>query len=94
VFTTKDPALIDWKSKKIGTGPDSDRPPLKAVACPDDGVCVAAGARGYVATTTNNWADWSLDQIGPTPRPGINAVGCQSPSRCVLVGDTVFQGRR
>jgi photosystem II stability/assembly factor-like uncharacterized protein len=94
VFTTTDPALIQWKGKKIGTGPDSDRPPLKAVACPDDGVCVAAGDRGFVATTTNNWADWSLDQIGPTPRPGIKAVGCSSPSRCVLVGDTVFQGRR
>jgi photosystem II stability/assembly factor-like uncharacterized protein len=94
VLRTTDPDLIHWNAKKIGTGPDSDRPPLKAVACPDDGVCIAGGFRGFVATTTNNWATWSLDQIGGTPKPGINAVDCGSPTRCVLVGDTAFSGRR
>jgi photosystem II stability/assembly factor-like uncharacterized protein len=94
VLTTSDPSFIHWNAKKIGSGPDSDRPPLKAVACPADGVCVAAGFRGFVATTTSNWATWSLDQVGGTPKPGINAVGCQSPTRCVLAGDTVLTGLR
>jgi photosystem II stability/assembly factor-like uncharacterized protein len=92
VLTTTDPAFLHWDAQQIGTGPDSNRPPLKAVACPADGICVAAGERGFVATTSDNWANWSLDQIGGTPKPSINAASCQSPTRCVLVGDTAFAG--
>ncbi len=94
VFKTTDPALIHWTAQEIGTGPDVDRPPLKAVSCPADGVCIAAGFRGFVATTTNNWKSWSLDQVGGTPKPGINAVTCGSPTRCILAGDTVLTGTR
>jgi photosystem II stability/assembly factor-like uncharacterized protein len=96
VWRTTDPALLHWTLKKIG--PATDPAPLLAVACPANGVCVAVGFRGYVATTTDNWANWSLNQIGAVRAganpPDIKGVGCQSATRCVLVGGTAYVGTR
>jgi hypothetical protein len=96
VWTSTDATLLHWKLTKIG--PASDPAPLLGVGCPANGVCVAVGDRGYVATTTNNWASWSVGQIGAV-RAGVNPpnlkdVGCISATRCVLVGDTAYVGTR
>jgi photosystem II stability/assembly factor-like uncharacterized protein len=96
VFTTNDPQLLEWSRQRIGSGPPANRPPLLTVACPAEGVCVAGGDGGYIATTTSNWANWSLDQVGSGngPQPKIASFGCESPTRCIAVGDTVFAGAR
>ena len=99
VLTSTDSTLLHWHEQQIGTGPLVDRPPLLAVSCPADGVCVAAGNRGYVATTTTNWKTWSIEQVGSSPesgaaRPNFKGVSCVSTKRCVLIGDTAFTGTR
>jgi hypothetical protein len=35
---------------------------------------------------------WSVDQIGGSPKPNLGAIGCPSTTRCVAVGGTVFAG--
>ncbi|HEY1591440.1 MAG TPA: hypothetical protein VGF81_06580 [Solirubrobacteraceae bacterium] len=96
VWVSTDATLLHWTLKKIG--PATDPAPLLGVACPANGVCVAVGFRGYVATTTNNWASWSVGQIGAVRAganpPDIKGVGCQSATRCLLVGDTAYVGSR
>jgi hypothetical protein len=99
VLTSTDSTLLHWHERQIGTGPLVNRPPLVAVSCPANGVCVAAGNRGYVATTTTNWKTWSIEQVGSSPesgaaRPNFKGVSCVSTKRCVLVGDTAFTGTR
>jgi photosystem II stability/assembly factor-like uncharacterized protein len=99
VLTSTDSTLLHWQLRQIGTGPAVKRPPLLAVACPANGVCIAAGHGGYVATTTTNWATWSLEQVGSSPesgasRPSFKGISCVSTRRCVLVGDTAFVGTR
>src|SRR5205807_8200570 len=89
VLTNTDSTLLRWSEKQIGTGPAVKRPPLTTVACPANGVCVAAGKGGYVATTTTNWSTWSLDQIGSSPesgasRPQFAGISCVSPRHCGL----------
>jgi hypothetical protein len=90
VFTSADASLLTWNFRRIGTGPTATRPPLGAVSCPAEGVCVAGGFGGYFASTTSNWENWSLDQVDGSPRPKLAAFACQSPTRCVAVGDTVL----
>ena len=79
--------------------PPEKRPLFKSVACPADGVCLAGGVHGpnaIIASTTNNWSDYSIDEIegieGATPT--IKAFGCDPPDRCVAVGSTSLIGTR
>jgi photosystem II stability/assembly factor-like uncharacterized protein len=79
--------------------PAEKRPIFKSVACPADGVCLAGGAHGpnaIIASTTNNWADYSIDEIEGIEgaAPTIKAFGCDSADRCVAVGSTSLIGER
>jgi hypothetical protein len=99
VLTNTDSTLLHWRVRQIGSGPAVKRPPLLAVDCPANGVCVAAGHGGFVASTTTNWRTWSVEQVGSSPesgasRPNFAGVSCASTRHCVLVGDTAFVGTR
>ena len=69
-----------------------------SVACPADGVCLAGGVHGanaIVASTANNWTDFSYDEIpGIEPAPMITSFGCETVDRCVAVGSTALIGVR
>ncbi|HEY8581516.1 MAG TPA: hypothetical protein VIL49_01165, partial [Capillimicrobium sp.] len=73
-------------------------PDYTSVTCPQAGFCMAGGMQGVqsiVASTVNNWADFSYDTIGDLrAAPGIAGFGCESVNRCVAVGSTVLVGVR
>jgi photosystem II stability/assembly factor-like uncharacterized protein len=74
------------------------RPVLSSVACPADGECLVGGfhgAKAFLASTTNNWADDSINEFeGIEGAPALTAIGCKSPDRCVAVGSTSLVGIR
>jgi photosystem II stability/assembly factor-like uncharacterized protein len=89
--------LMHWKETVVpsAVGPDEDRPVLKSVACPADGVCLVGGGHGakvVLATTTNDWADYSYDTLSGVEgkEPTLKGFGCDSAFHCVAVGDTVL----
>jgi hypothetical protein len=93
VETTTDPALLHWESHTIKNTIDPGDPTeFQAVSCPADNVCVAGALRGFVATTTDNWATYSFEQFAAPVNdaetaPDIVGVSCSSPARCLLLGD-------
>jgi len=79
--------------------PAATRPLLKSVACPADGVCLAGGVHGpdaIIASTTNDWADFSYDQLPGIEgaAPTITSFGWETADRCVAVGSTALVGVR
>ncbi len=100
ILTTTDASLLHWTARTIPDGaPVSERPALKTVACPADGVCLAGGVHGadaIIATTTNTWADYTYDAIEGLEggAPTVKGFGCESIDRCVAVGDTALIGVR
>jgi photosystem II stability/assembly factor-like uncharacterized protein len=79
--------------------PVEKRPVFKSVSCPADGVCLVGGVHGpnaIVASTTNGWDDYSIDEIEGIEgaAPTIKAFGCESVERCVAVGSTSLIGTR
>lgn len=94
--TTTDP--MHWTSHLLPEGlRPGQRPEYKSVTCPQRGVCLVGGGHGttaYIASTTNNWADYSIDEIAGVlgKEIRIKGFGCETPTRCVAVGDTAFIG--
>ncbi len=78
--------------------PVSDRPLLNSIACPAADFCVAGGklkADAIIVSTRDNWDNFTLDKvppIGPGGSPTIKGFSCETPHRCVAVGDTVLVG--
>jgi hypothetical protein len=93
-----------WKKHIIPEGGAvADRPKLNAVTCPADGVCLAGGKHGtdgIIASTTDDWANYSYDKIkaiefeSSPEAPEILGFGCETVNRCVAVGDTALVGKR
>ncbi len=101
VLTSHGTDLMHWTELVLPNArvPVADRPLLKSVACPAVGVCLAGGIHGpdaVIASTTNNWADFSYDQIAGIEgaAPTIKAFGCKTVDRCVAVGSTALIGVR
>lgn len=93
--------LMHWKETVVpsAVAPDEDRPNLKSVACPADGVCLVGGGHGakvVLATTTNGWADYSYETLAGIEgkEPTLSGFGCESAFHCVAVGGTVLVGTR
>jgi photosystem II stability/assembly factor-like uncharacterized protein len=101
ILTSEGHDLMHWKETVVPSElkPDEDRPVLKSVACPADGVCLVGGGHGakvVLATTTNNWADYSYDDLEGVEgkEPTLSGFGCESAFHCVAVGATVLVGTR
>jgi hypothetical protein len=99
VLTTTGDGLLDWSSQTIPANVPIDKlPEYTSVTCPGTGFCMAGGGHGVqaiVASTTNNWTDYSYDEIGDIrAAPAIAGFGCESVNRCVGVGSTVLIGVR
>jgi hypothetical protein len=80
-------------------GPDEDRPDFKSVACPTDGECLVGGKHGakvVLASTTNDWDDYSLQTLAGIEgkEPTLSGFGCESAFHSVAVGATVLVGTR
>jgi photosystem II stability/assembly factor-like uncharacterized protein len=92
VATTTDPSLLHWDSQELVNTIQADSViQLEAVSCAPGGVCVAGGKGGYVASTTDNWATYSLERFPPPvadseKAPDIEGVRCRSASLCLLLG--------
>ncbi len=101
ILTSDGTNLMHWTELILPNliEPAEKRPLFKSVACPADGVCLAGGVHGpnaIVASTTNNWADYSIDEIEGIEgaAPTIKSFGCDSADRCVAVGSTSLIGTR
>jgi photosystem II stability/assembly factor-like uncharacterized protein len=93
--------LMRWTEQILPNDrePVANRPLLKSVACPANGTCLAGGIHGpdaIIASTTNNWADFSYDKIAGIEgaAPTIKSFGCETINRCVAVGSTALIGVR
>jgi hypothetical protein len=80
--------LMHWEKLVL-----PDLPRLTSVDCPANGVCLAGGLQGanaIIASTTDNWAEFSINLIpgfeGKPPK--IKSLSCETVNRCVAVGDT------
>jgi hypothetical protein len=56
---------------------------------------VAGGVHGnsaVIASTTNNWADYSYETIGSlaSPTPTITGFACRDVNTCLAMGRTVM----
>ncbi len=101
VLTSHGTDLMHWTELILPNDrvPVDDRPLLKSVACPAVGVCLAGGIHGpdaIIASTTNNWADFSYQQIQGIEGSAvtIKSFGCETVDRCVAVGGTALIGVR
>jgi photosystem II stability/assembly factor-like uncharacterized protein len=101
VLTSVGTDLMRWTELVLPNqlAPVDARPLLKSVACPADGVCLAGGVHGpdaIIASTTNNWADFSYQKIPGIEgaAPTITSFGCETVDRCVGVGSTALVGVR
>ncbi len=101
IMTSVGTNLLEWKERIIpsaATAPDL-RPNLTSVTCPANRVCLAGGIHGpdaIIASTTNNWFDFSYDKIEGIEgtEPIVNAIGCETVDHCVAVGGTALVGVR
>jgi photosystem II stability/assembly factor-like uncharacterized protein len=101
VLTSAGTDLMHWKELILPSvaEPPEKRPTFKSVACPADGVCLAGGVHGadaIIASTKNNWDDWSYEKISGLEgaAPTVAGFGCESVDRCVAVGSTSLVGTR
>jgi hypothetical protein len=101
VFTADGTDLMHWTEQILPNllVPVATRPLFKSVACPADGVCLAGGVHGpdaIIASTTDDWTDFSYDQIPGIEGalPTVTSFGCQTVDRCVAVGSTALIGVR
>ena len=101
VLTSAGTDLMRWTEHVLPNElePVENRPLFKSVACPADGVCLAGGVHGpdaIIASTTNNWADFSYQKIAGIEgaAPTIKSFGCETAQRCVAVGSTALIGVR
>jgi hypothetical protein len=93
--------LMHWTERILPSiqTPVDQRPALASVTCPADGVCLAGGVNGdeaIIASTTNNWTDFSYDKIQGIEGAAatIKSFGCETVDRCVAVGSTSLIGVR
>jgi photosystem II stability/assembly factor-like uncharacterized protein len=101
LLTSDGTDLMHWDEMVLPNQlePVETRPLLKSVACPASGVCLVGGIHGpnaVIASTTNNWADFSFEEIEGIEgaAPTITSFGCESVNRCVAVGSTALVGTR
>jgi hypothetical protein len=100
LLTSDGTDLMHWTEHILPneSEPPAVRPVLSSVACPGDGECLVGGfhgAKAFIASTTNDWADESIDEFeGIEGAPAITAIGCKSVDRCVAVGSTSLVGTR
>jgi hypothetical protein len=101
IMTSVGTNLLEWQERIIpsATSIPEARPKLTSVTCPAKGVCLAGGEHGpdaIIASTTNNWLDFSYDKIQGIEGadPAVNAIGCETVDRCVAVGGTALVGVR
>jgi photosystem II stability/assembly factor-like uncharacterized protein len=101
VLTSDGTDLMHWSERILPSplDPVETRPLLKSVACPANGTCLAGGVHGpkaIIASTTDNWADFSYDEIDGIEgaAPTVTSFGCESVDRCVAVGSTSLVGVR
>ena len=101
LLTSNGTDLMHWSELTLpnATEPVATRPLLKSVACPADGECLVGGVHGadaVIASTTDNWADFSYEKIQGIEgaAPTITAFGCESADKCVAVGSTSLVGER
>jgi hypothetical protein len=93
--------LLKWTEHILpsDSAPIDARPDLDSVACPAHNFCLAGGKHGpdvIIASTTDNWTDFSYDQIPGVEgmMPTIKSFGCETVDRCVAVGGTALIGVR
>ena len=76
----------------------ANRPDLDSVTCMANRVCLAGGVHGpdaIIASTTNNWVDFSYDKIaGIEGVETLAAIGCETVNHCVAVGSSALVGVR
>lgn len=101
VLTSDGTDLMHWTERILPNElePVETRPMLKSVACPASGVCLVGGIHepnAVIASTTNNWDDFSYEEIEGIEgaAPTIKSFGCDSVNRCVAVGSTSLLGVR
>ena len=101
VLTSGGDDLMHWNELILPSplAPVDTRPNLKSVACPANGVCLVGGEQtpdAVIASTTNNWEDFSYDKFEGIEgaAPAIKSFGCDSVNRCVAVGSTSLVGLR
>ncbi len=101
ILTSAGTDLMRWTERVLPspTAPVDTRPDLESVACPADGVCLAGGVHGalaIIASTTNNWVDFSYQKIPAIEgaKTTISSFGCETAYRCVAVGGTALVGVR
>lgn len=100
ILTTQD--LMNWTQMTIPVGKTvSQLPAYTSVTCPATGFCMVGGKHGVqpvVASTVDNWATYSYDEIADvrvtSAAIGVAGFGCESVNRCVAVGDTALLGLR
>jgi hypothetical protein len=97
-------SLMDWTEQTVPPNvPVDELANFTSVTCPVASSCVVGGVHGIdivIASTTNNWDDFSYDLVSDvrnvavgTP-PGISGFGCPTVNRCVGVGNSVLIGVR
>jgi hypothetical protein len=93
--------LMDWDEFVLPspTVVPALRPDFSSVECPADGVCLVGGTHGdkaVIASTTSDWADYSIDEIVGVEgaAPSVEGIGCESVDKCVGVGGTSLVGVR
>jgi photosystem II stability/assembly factor-like uncharacterized protein len=101
ILSSEGDGLMKWKELQLPENPPAEEvlPAFKSVACPADGHCLVGGKHGakvVVATTDNDWADYSMQELQGVEgaEPTINAFGCDSLTHCVAVGATVLVATR
>lgn len=101
ILTSNGTDLMSWTELTLPNllEPVETRPLFKSITCPADGVCLAGGIHGpdaIIATTDNNWADFSYDAFEGIEgaAPTIKSFGCETIDRCVAVGSTALIGTR
>jgi hypothetical protein len=102
VLTTIGGSLLNWTAHQFPQlpppVPEDALPTYTSVTCPQAGFCMAGGAHGVqaiVASTTNNWADYSYDEIGDIrASPILAGFSCVTLNRCLAVGSTALVGIR
>jgi photosystem II stability/assembly factor-like uncharacterized protein len=101
VLSSEAGGLMKWKELQLPEHLPAKEvlPAFKSVACPANGTCLVGGKHGakvVVATTENDWADYSMQELQGVEgaEPTINAFGCETTRHCVGVGGTVLVATR
>ncbi len=83
-----------WESRSVNPPNPTDETPggFNAISCPSTSFCVAVGAFGQAATSTDPavLSSWELIPMGIDEPANLTGVSCSSPTRCVAVDNQGF----